>query len=154
MASVDVGSKTRVNLDKFVQNWLPGQYTTSQSPRGHYKSSSQASGISEHKGNGRSPRVQSRCQGSDHSAEAPSLILMMVCRLVLKARASADTPAPSFRRSATCSSAQSKYGGRAIKGTFQRTIGENIGDRGRTLSETERTVGETDARLAGSTHIS
>ena len=54
----------------------------------------------------------------------------------------------------TCSGAQSKCGGRAIRGTFRRTIGENIGDRGRTLSETERTVGETDARSGGSTHIS
>src|SRR4051812_7181557 len=46
----------------------------------------------------------------------------------------------------TCSGAQSKCGGRAIKGTFRRTIGENIGDHERTLAETERTVGETDAR--------
>jgi hypothetical protein len=54
----------------------------------------------------------------------------------------------------TCSDAQSKCGGRAIKGRFRRTIGENIGDRGRTLSETERTIGETDARSGGPTHIS
>jgi len=61
---------------------------------------------------------------------------------------------------AMCSDAQSKCGGRAIKGRFRRTIGENIGDRGRTLSETERTlsetertIGETDARSGGSTHI-
>jgi len=33
-----------------------------------------------------------------------------------------------------------------MKGTFQRTIGENIGDHERTLSETERRLGETDAR--------
>src|SRR3954468_1215472 len=33
----------------------------------------------------------------------------------------------------TCSGAQSKCGGRAIKGTFRRTIGENIGDHERTL---------------------
>jgi hypothetical protein len=45
-----------------------------------------------------------------------------------------------------CSGAQSKCGGRAIKGTFRRTIGENIGDHERTLSETERRLGETDAR--------
>jgi hypothetical protein len=46
---------------------------------------------------------------------------------------------------AICSGAQSKCGGRAIKGTFRRTIGETIGDHERTLSETERTIGETDA---------
>ncbi len=45
-----------------------------------------------------------------------------------------------------CSGAQSKCGGRAIKGGFRRTISENIGDAERTLFETERTVGETDAR--------
>jgi hypothetical protein len=65
--------------------------------RGHDKSSSQVSGISEHKGND----IGRRVLGSDHAAEAPSLILMMVWRLVLKARDSADTPAPSFRRCAT-----------------------------------------------------
>ena len=46
---------------------------------------------------------------------------------------------------ARCSGAQSKCGGRAIKGTIRRTIGENIGDHERTLSETERRLGETDA---------
>ena len=49
-------------------------------------------------------------------------------------------------RTIMCSGAQSKCGGRAIKGTFRRTIGENIGDHERTLAETERTLGETDAR--------
>ena len=47
---------------------------------------------------------------------------------------------------ASCSGAQSKCGGRAIKGIFRRTIGETIGDHERTLSETERTLGETAAR--------
>ena len=46
----------------------------------------------------------------------------------------------------SCSGAQSKCGGRAIKGTFRRTIGENSGGHERTLAETERTVGETDAQ--------
>ena len=45
-----------------------------------------------------------------------------------------------------CSGAQSKCGGRAIKGAFRRTIGENIGDHERTLFETERIIDETDAR--------
>ena len=44
-----------------------------------------------------------------------------------------------------CSGAQSKCGGRAIKGTFRRAIGENIGDHERALFETERIIGETDA---------
>ena len=52
-----------------------------------------------------------------------------------------------------CSGAQSKCGGRAIKGTFRRTIGENIGDHERTLSETERRLGETDARSRKPDHI-
>ncbi len=46
----------------------------------------------------------------------------------------------------SCSGAQSKCGGRAIKGQFRRTIGENIDDHGRTLSKNERTFVETDAR--------
>jgi hypothetical protein len=50
-----------------------------------------------------------------------------------------------WRFAGTCSGAQSKCGGRAIKGTIRRTIGENIGDHERTLSETERRLGETDA---------
>jgi hypothetical protein len=53
----------------------------------------------------------------------------------------------------TCSGAQSKCGRRAIKGTFRRTIGENIGDDERALSEIERTIGETDARSSVPTHI-
>jgi hypothetical protein len=39
-----------------------------------------------------------------------------------------------------CSGAQSKCGGRAIKGHFRRTIRENIGGRRRTLCETERAL--------------
>ncbi len=62
--------------------------------------------------------------------------------LAARRRADAQVLAPA----GTCSGAQSKCGGRAIKGTFGRTIGENIGDHERTLSETERTIGETDAR--------
>jgi len=54
----------------------------------------------------------------------------------------------------TCSGAQSKCGRRAIKGGFQRTIRENIGRRGRTLSETRRTIAETDARSSVPTQIS
>ena len=53
-----------------------------------------------------------------------------------------------------CSGAQSKCGRRTIKGQFRRTIRENIGGRGRTLYETERTLGETDARSSIPTHIS
>ena len=33
-----------------------------------------------------------------------------------------------------------------MKGSFRRTIGENIGDHERALFETERIIGETDAR--------
>mgnify|MGYP001551543471 CR=1 FL=1 len=45
-----------------------------------------------------------------------------------------------------CSGAQSKCGGRAIKGGFRRRLAETEGGVRRTLFETERTLGETDAR--------
>ena len=46
----------------------------------------------------------------------------------------------------TCSGAQSKCGGRAIKGRFGRKLGETDGTVRRTLIETGRTLCETDAR--------
>ena len=47
---------------------------------------------------------------------------------------------------ATCSGAQSKCGGRAIKGDFRRKLAETEGPLWRTLFETEHTLCETDAR--------
>ena len=44
------------------------------------------------------------------------------------------------------SGAQSKYGGRAIEGGFRCRLAETEGGVGRTLVETGRAVGETDAR--------
>jgi len=41
---------------------------------------------------------------------------------------------------------------RAIKGDFRRTLAETEAGAGRTLSETQRKIGETDARSCGSTH--
>ncbi len=52
-----------------------------------------------------------------------------------------------------CSGAQSKCGRRTIKGQFRRTIRENIGGSERALCETERRLGETDARSNVPTHI-
>ena len=45
-----------------------------------------------------------------------------------------------------CSGAQSKCGGRAIKGDFRRKLAETEGPLWRTLFETEHTLCETDAR--------
>jgi hypothetical protein len=59
------------------------------------------SGIREHKSNDIGRSVFSAISDRIMRPEAPSLILMMVWRLVLKTRDSADTPAPSFRRCAT-----------------------------------------------------
>jgi integrase len=52
----------------------------------------------------------------------------------------------------SCSGAQSKCGGRAIKGTFRRTLAETGACVRRTLFENERTIGETDARSCSWTH--
>ncbi len=46
----------------------------------------------------------------------------------------------------SCSGAQSKCGRRAIKGHSGRRLAETGGTFWRTLFETERTIGETDAR--------
>ena len=58
----------------------------------------------------------------------------------------APRPAPPPLPANRCSGAQSKCGGRAIKRTFQRRLAENEGCIRRTLSETGRTIIETDAR--------
>ncbi len=57
-----------------------------------------------------------------------------------------ESEADRLNRVATCSGAQSKCGGRAIKGRFGRRLAETGGTLWRTLFETERTLCETDAR--------